>query len=151
MTIVDLPRTESAPTEQTTGRFAANQAAATARIDSLVDALLNLRSLVSERPDIAHAIRLPQGSELQFNLCLSHQDIEDVAGHAAELAHAAQEAGAEVVPHVYGRQAGVIAKFGPFRLYVFASQDELGMTAVREVAEFVLDPRLAAFGSESDR
>lgn len=132
--------------------------AAKARIDSAIDALLALRSLAFERPDIADDIAIGRHGSTKMNVYvgnskyqLPERNIDDVPARIAELAEAAAHHGATLRPDNGPDYGGVRATFGPFELYIYAPLDQVGTSAVREVTEWQLDPRLAAFGTEAAR
>lgn len=128
--------------------------AAKARIDTAIDALLALRSLAHERPDIAKDIDL---TAFTTRMLVYVGDSEyasaahrtDVPARIAELAEAAKRHGAILRPDSGEKFGGVYAAFGPFELYIYAPLEQVGTSAVRAVTEWQLDPRLTALGTEA--
>jgi len=141
-------------TTETTAIPAAVQAA-NARIDSAIDALLALRNLAAERPDIADDITPGKHNSTRLNAYVGNSKYAkpehriDVAARIAALAEAAGRHGATLRPDNGDEYGGVLATFGPFTLYIYAPLEQVGTSAVREVTEWQLDPRLAAFGTET--
>lgn len=132
--------------------------AAKDRIDAAIDALLALRSLAFERPDIAdHIVIGRYGSLIGINIYVGRNDpvtpesAADVPARIAEVAEAAARHGAALTPNSGDKFGGVKAAFGPFELYIYAPLEQVGTSAVREVTEWQLDPRLTALGTEATR
>ena len=124
---------------------AAKLAAANKRIDSYIDALLGLRNLIAERPDLAEHIALAEYGPVRINAYLGSVPTNDTAGLIADLAQAAERHGATVAPDLGEKYGGAAATFGPFELYLYAPVDQVGST--RQIEVWDLDPRLAAFGT----
>lgn len=127
--------------------------AAKTRIDAAIDALLALRGLAAELPDIANQITIGEHGSMNIHIYVGDVRNEDdgigAAGRIARIAEAAQRHGAATRPLRRTRYGGVMATFGPFELYIYAPLEQVGSSAVREVTEWQLDPRLAAFGTEA--
>lgn len=127
--------------------------AAKARIDTAIDALLALRNLAFDRPDIANDISLTAYSKMLVFVgdseYASAKHRTDVAARIAEIAKAAGRHGAILRPEAGDKHGGVLATFGPFAMYIYAPLAQVGSSATREVTEWQLDPRLAAFGTEA--
>lgn len=135
----------------------ASVVAVTARIDTAIDALLALRNLAAERPDIANDIVIGKHNSIKMNIYVGNSEYDlpehciDVPALIAELAEAAARHGATLRPDKGPEYGGVRAAFGPFELYIYARLEQVGTSAVREVTEWQLDPRLAAFGTETSQ
>lgn len=130
--------------------------AANARIDTAIDALLALRNLAAERPDIADDIHPGKYNSTRLNAYVGnskyaapHQLIADVPGRIAELAAAAARHGATLTPNTGNGYGGISAMFGPFELYIYAPLEQVADATVREVTDWQLDPRLAALRTEA--
>jgi hypothetical protein len=131
--------------------------AAKVRIDAAIDALLALRSLAFERPDIAGDIVLDRHGSTRVNAYVGNteytrpENCVDVPARIAELAEAAGRHGAALRPDSGNGFGGIRATFGPFEMYIYAPLEQVGAAQVREVTEWQLDPRLTAFGTEASR
>lgn len=143
-------------TTKTTTVPAAVQAA-NARIDTAIDALLALRNLAAELPDIADDIVPGRYNSTRINVYVGNAKYTppehriDVPARIAEVAYAAARHGATLRTNSGPDYGGVLATFGPFEMYIYAPLDQVGTSAVREVTEWQLDPRLAAFGTEASK
>ena len=131
--------------------------AANARIDVAIDALLALRNLAAERPDIADDIAIDKHGSTRMSVYVGDVGYAkperhiDVPARIAEIAYAAARHGATLRPDSGDKYGGVLARFGPFVMYIYAPLDQVGTGTVREVTEWQLDPRLAAFGTEASK
>jgi hypothetical protein len=129
--------------------------AANARIDTAIDALLALRNLAAELPDIANNIAIGRYGSTKVNVYVGNAKYTapewriDVPARIAEIAEAAARHGAVLRSNSGPEYGGVMAVFGPFEMYIYAPLEQVGTSAVREVTEWQLDPRLAAFGTEA--
>lgn len=127
--------------------------AANAHIDAAIDALLALRNLAAEHPDIADDIRLDRYGSNRIHVYVGDivpaRSHTDVAARIAKLAEAAQRHGAILRPDSGGKYGGVWAAFGPFEMHIYAPVEQVGTSGTREVTEWQLDPRLAALGTEA--
>lgn len=128
------------------------QAAAAARIDSVINALLALRNLAAELPDIADQIIVGEYGSMRINIYVGDGvrnagNGTDAAGRIARIVEAAERHGAVLATKTDHKYGGVAAMFGPFELYAYAPVKQVGTVAVREVTEWQLDERLAAFGT----
>lgn len=129
--------------------------AANARIDAAIDALLALRNLAAELPDIADRIIIGEYGSMRVLICVGHNDyvpgpvpdVAEVAARIARIAEAAGRHGATLNARVDHKYGGVVAEFGPFELYAYAPLEQVGTATIRKVSEWELDERLAAFGT----
>ena len=133
--------------------------AANVRIDAAIDALLALRNLAVELPDIADRIIIGEHGSTRLHVFVGHSgytpgpvpDVAEIAARVARVAEAAERHGAVLTAHADHKYGGVQAQFGPFELYIYAPVEQVGTAETRAVTEWQLDPCLTALGTEAEK